>query len=160
MYQLLPLEALRPFPCRWWTRRQVPETDGAALLELLAVGVDLFRDAARPGDDIAERDDHERGELAKDDKHQPEGRNPLYVMVVPVQEEELGACEGVGADSRGDGEVVGLVDALLDCAGGDEVGVDVLGAGFVEGEVGPAGLVEVGEGGLGGFLGRERERSW
>lgn len=80
-------------------------------------------------------------------------------MPVAYQELEIAARERVGCYGRGEGRVVLRVDAGLDGARGAEVVVDVLDAGFVEGEVGLAGgEVEGGEGLVGGARGEVEGR--
>jgi len=62
---------------------------------------------------------------------------------IPDQELEIGASEGVGVDGGGEGRVILVVDFMLDGAGEFEIVVNVLYAGFVEGEVGFSELEEV-----------------
>jgi len=57
-------------------------------------------------------------------------------MPIAQQKLEVGACERVGRDGGGERGFVLAVDEGLDSARGDEVVVDILYAGFVEGGIG------------------------
>lgn len=71
-------------------------------------------------------------------------------MPVTHQQLEIAACESVRGHGSAERGVVLRVDARLDGARGAEVVVDVLDAGFVEGEVGLAGGEVEGREGLRG----------
>ncbi|KAK0625275.1 hypothetical protein B0T17DRAFT_599823 [Bombardia bombarda] len=110
--------------------------------------VDVRGDAAGVGHELGGGEDDEGGELAADDEDDEEEGEAADVVGPAAAEEEVGA--GVWVDfcwGGGGGGGRGVEQA--------RVGVDLLEAGFVESQVGFAGVEEAREGGaVGGCSGR------
>lgn len=146
-------------PPRWQRRHQPPKTRLPPPLRPLPRRQHLPRNQTRARHDPAQKQHHERGELATDQKHQREQRDAPHVPATADQELEIAPRQqAVVHGALQVARAFAVDDVPLQRAGGFVVGPDVFDARLVEGQVGAAEPPEVREQAAVGAADGEDER--